>query len=474
MLGDEAFTRDLLRGRRRGFKVRRSRGPGWGLILALLVCWCAALLWLRRDRSPDPDRVAQGSDSPLRTLVAPAIRWDRAAPGVSWQSGRPTVTDPRPRGAIEPGQTLFEALSERGAEPESLQRAVGALAGRFDFRRSRVGHTWEADLQPSGRVDRLRYQVSPERYFESRRRLDGSFAGEEVKVPVEARTVAVGIPIVGSLWASVEAAGQPPELAGAIADALQWDLDLSSSLIEGDSIRVVFDRLYLQGQPLRTGDVHAVEYVGAKAHVVAVRFEDERRGGFYAPDGSSLTRLFLAAPCRYRRMTSPFDPNRLHPVLKIRRPHLGVDYAAPTGTPVRAVADGVVAFVGPRGGNGNLVSVRHDLEYESGYAHLSRFARGLKVGQRVEQGQVIGFVGSTGLSTGPHLHFGLKHQGRFVDPLARRDIRPPSLQGRALSEFKRRSGALREQLDRIVVDAPRAPRGQAEQAPVLSDEAGEF
>lgn len=416
----------------------------------------------------------------MRALVPPKIRWtinDRNDDRFVTGSG-PSVTDLQPTGTIEPGQTLFAALAARGASPASAQQALSALATKFDFRRSRAGHTWEASLQPDGRVVGLKYQVSPERYFEAILGADGRFAAVDVKVPVEKRTQATAIPIVGSLWESVEAAGLDPQLAQALATVFQWDIDFSQQLVAGDVIRVVFERQFLLGKPYRLGEVLAAEYLGARGSWVAFRSPDEDVADYFDAKGESLSKLFLAAPCRYRRISSKFDPDRLHPVLKIRRPHLGVDYAASTGTPVRSVADGVVGFVGPKGGNGNLVSIKHGYGYESGYAHLSRFARGLKVGQQVAQGQVIGFVGNTGLSTGAHLHFGLKHDGKFVDPLERREIRRPPLKGRQLAAFGRRVGALRDQLDKIAVVAPSATSLPAPDATVPAatswDEAGEF
>lgn len=479
LLAGDQFTRGLLRRRLRRAPRRRSRL--WFAVMisvAILLGLAFGRIWTHRGGEVEEAPVASGS--PMLALVAPRIRMalDGARDGRFVEGSTPAVTDLQPSGTIEPGQTLFSALTERGAAPASAQRALVALSAKFDFRRSRVGHTWEASLQSDGTLVALKYQTSPERYLEASLGADARFSAVDVRVPVERRTQAVAIPIIGSLWESVEAAGLDAQLAQSLAAVFQWDIDFSQQAVVGDALRVVYERHFLDGKPYRLGDVLAAEYLGARGAWVGFRSPEEDGTDYFNAKGESLSKLFLAAPCRYRRISSKFDPNRLHPVLKIRRPHLGVDYAAPTGTPVRAVADGVVGFVGPKGGNGNLVSIKHGYGYESGYAHLSRFARGIKAGQRVEQGQVIGFVGNTGLSTGAHLHFGLKHDGTFVDPLERRDIRRPALKGRQLAAYARRVGALRDLLDKISVTAPAAsPTEASDPAPPSAaswDESGDF
>jgi murein DD-endopeptidase MepM/ murein hydrolase activator NlpD len=175
---------------------------------------------------------------------------------------------------------------------------------------------------------------------------------------------------------------------------------------------------------VRPGRILAARYSNGLHEYRALYFEQaEGRGGYYRPDGSSVRRQLLRTPLNYRRVSSRFSRSRLHPILKVRRPHLGIDYAAPYGTPVWVVADGTVFFRGYSGGLGNVVKVRHANGYVSYYGHLSRYARGLKVGQRVQQKEVIGYVGSTGISTGPHLHYQLMKNGRSIDPAA---VRTPA------------------------------------------------
>jgi murein DD-endopeptidase MepM/ murein hydrolase activator NlpD len=190
----------------------------------------------------------------------------------------------------------------------------------------------------------------------------------------------------------------------------------------GDGFRILYERLYFVDENghesyLRPGRILAAHYDGAAGSHSAVYFENQPgQGGYYHPDGSSVQRQFLQAPLRYARISSRYSQARHHPILRITRPHQGIDYAAPAGTPIWAVADGRVIYKGYAGGFGNLVKIRHSRGYVSYYGHLSRFGSGLKVGQRVRQKQVIGYVGSTGLSTGPHVCFRIAQDGRYFDP----------------------------------------------------------
>ena len=220
-----------------------------------------------------------------------------------------------------------------------------------------------------------------------------------------------------------------------------WDIDFHRAIRQGDAFEILYERLYRvdpDGKEKYSGPgrILAARYDGAAGHHEAVYFETvQGRGGYYHPDGTSVEGQFLMSPVSQGRVTSPFSNARRHPILKITRPHHGIDYAAPTGTPVWAVADGTVVYRARMGGFGNLVKIRHRTGVESLYAHLSRYANNLKVGQTVRQKQVIGYVGSTGLATGPHVCFRLSKGGKYVNPgnvrgLATREPVPANLRGR--------------------------------------------
>jgi murein DD-endopeptidase MepM/ murein hydrolase activator NlpD len=219
-----------------------------------------------------------------------------------------------------------------------------------------------------------------------------------------------------SLFQSMERAGEQPELAIRVAEIFAWDLDFYTDPREGDEFCVLVEKKeYENGQPPAYRRVLAARYNNAGKRYDAFLFSDaDGRPQYFSRDGRSLQSAFLRSPMKFEaRVSSRFSPRRFHPVLKIYRPHLGTDYAAPAGTPVQAVAAGRVTFSGYSGGSGNLIRIRHAGGYESQYLHLSR--RFVRSGQRVEQGQRIGLVGATGLATGPHLDFRLRRNGRYVD-----------------------------------------------------------
>ncbi len=233
-----------------------------------------------------------------------------------------------------------------------------------------------------------------------------------------------------NLYDAVKSLGESPELASQFADIFAWDVDFSRNMHPGDEFRILYERLYTEDEDgrsvyVRPGRILAAHYSGIAGEHNAMYFEglDGASGGYYRPDGSSVQGQFLKAPLRYARISSRYSTARHHPILKVTRPHYGIDYAAPVGTPVWAVADGEVIYKGPAGGFGNLVKIRHARGYVSYYAHLSRFIGKLKVGQTIRQKQLIGYVGDTGLATGPHVCFRVSHDGRYVNPV---DLRSPS------------------------------------------------
>ena len=224
--------------------------------------------------------------------------------------------------------------------------------------------------------------------------------------------------INSSLFAAVDSAGVPESIALQIVDILASDIDFHRDLRKGDRFTVVYDSLYSNGEPARPGRVLAVEFVNQGTPHRALYFQAENgESGYYAPDGKNLRKAFLRSPLEFSRISSGFSSARFHPILKTWRAHSGIDYVAPTGTRVKAAADGAVAFAGWQGGYGNVVILQHHGMYSTVYGHLSAFAKGLRTGQRVSQGDVIGHVGATGMATGPHLHYEFRLNGVQRDPL---------------------------------------------------------
>ncbi|MDP6529921.1 MAG: peptidoglycan DD-metalloendopeptidase family protein [Gemmatimonadota bacterium] len=254
----------------------------------------------------------------------------------------------------------------------------------------------------------------------------------------EIRLRAVTGRVNGSLYESVIAAGGEADLVMRFADLLGWEVDFLTEPRSEDSFRMLVEERRLDGEFLGFGKIYALEYDGARASGRAVRYEDdEGKVDWYDDEGSTVRRAFLKSPLQYRRISSRFSARRRHPILKTVRPHWGVDYAAPRGTPVSALGEGVVTFAGRKGGYGNYVEIRHSSSYTTCYAHLWKFGKGIRRGVRVAQGQVIGLVGSTGLSTGPHLDFRVKRNGDFVDPLRLKSPPGRSVPGEERESFDR-------------------------------------
>ena len=416
------------------------------VLIGVAVVW--GLTKVERPAAPEETPVLAVPTRELLPLRAPEIRGGLAPVEEGDDPGFPELRITGPtfpafvEGAIEPGQSLTGALVSQGVPADSLNPVVASMSDVFDFRRSQAGDEYECEMSSDGVVTTLRYRRSPEVVYEARLVGDRQYNARQVEVALETERHTIAGTIESSFFGAVTDAGEQEGLARETVAIFQWDIDFGRDVRPGDGFRILYETVYLEGEFLRYGRVLAAEYNGAMAQHAAFYFDDPEHTGYYTAEGVPLERFFLAAPCRHRRISSRFDLERWHPVLQRRVPHLGVDYAADTGTPVWASADGVVSHRGYDSRAGNMVKIRHSNNYESIYAHLHGFAAGLREGQSVEQGQVIGYVGSTGMSTGPHLHYGLKRRGDYVDPLELEFDRGETLTGRSLRDFQRRHSQL--------------------------------
>ncbi|MBS0399407.1 MAG: peptidoglycan DD-metalloendopeptidase family protein [Proteobacteria bacterium] len=267
-----------------------------------------------------------------------------------------------------------------------------------------------------GALNSLTRKVSETQTLEVTRAPSG-FSARMIDNPVEQRVRMATATIDSSLFQSADAAGISEQLALQLANIFAWDIDFVYDLREGDSFKVIYNQVFQDGHYLRDGEILCAEFINAGRVYRAVRFDPgDGRTGFYDPKGMPMRKAFLRSPVEFTRISSRFNPHRHHPILDLIRGHMGTDYAAPTGTPVRAAGDGRISFRGRKGGYGNALIVTHTRSISTLYGHLSRFARGLGEGSRVRQGQVIGYVGMTGLATGPHLHYEYRVNGVHKDP----------------------------------------------------------
>ena len=266
--------------------------------------------------------------------------------------------------------------------------------------------------------------------------------------PVEMRARTIRGVIDSSLFEAVEAAGAHDQTAIGLADIFGWDIDFVLDVRQGDTFVVTYQEIWRDGTYLKDGPIEAAEFVNQGREFRAVRFTDpEGHSNYYTPEGRSLHKAFLRTPVEFTRVSSRFNSARRHPILNLIRAHKGVEYAAPVGTPVRAAGDGRIRFTGSRGGYGNCVEIEHSRSIVTLYGHLSRFARGTRVGAHVAQGTVIAYVGMTGLATGPHLHYEYRVDGVFKNPQTVQLPAAAPIDGRLRDDFLARSAPLLATLD---------------------------
>jgi murein DD-endopeptidase MepM/ murein hydrolase activator NlpD len=351
-------------------------------------------------------------------------------------------------------ETLEGALVRGGVERTEAREMVAALRGAVDMRRLRPGERLVVTRGPGGVLEEAAYWRSPLERHELRR--DGAgWAASAIRTPVETRVVAVAGRLEDSLFASMERLGESATLTAALVLLFEWDVDFAADALPGDRFRLLVEKRYAQGELVGYGDILAAQYETAGRPILTgVVFPDEdgRRQHFDA-GGRAVKKMFLRAPLDFTRVTSGFSHARMHPILGGVRPHLAIDYGAPTGTPVRAVADGVVLSAGWSGGNGISVVLRHARGYQTMYNHLS--AALARPGQHVRQREVIGRVGATGLATGPHLDYRVSRNGQFVNPLGEKFIPGAPVPPERRRAFRAHLQSLIERLER---EAPFEPR----------------
>lgn len=353
------------------------------------------------------------------------------------------------------GDLFGTLLNDAGVDQQTIQKLISIAGDKFDVKKIKVGNEYELFYKRLG--DSL--EQAPSFFVYEKDKVshvvmglkDSLFVNVVEKDIVTNKRVAK-IDIQSSLWLDMKRAGVPAILAIKLEDIFAWTIDFSG-LQKGDSFEVLYDELTYKDELLDIGDLYyAVASHNGKIYP-AVRYQIEDRGAMYWNEtGESLKKAFLKAPLRFTRISSGFTYARRHPVLKIVRPHTGVDYAAPAGTPVMSIGDGVVIFKGWTNGGGNTVKIKHNKIYTTSYMHLKGFAKGLAAGKRVNQGEVIGFVGSTGVSTGPHLDFRVYRNGTPINPLKMDSPAAEPLDKRYLEDFKAIGARYRQQMDSVISD----------------------
>ena len=367
------------------------------VVAVLAITWWRGELWVEDARRADE-----------ATVQASVLESARAAA----EAALLPVTVDVIVGANDTLERIFRKLSLSVTDLATL-RSLPDLRASLD--KLYPGELLKFRVQDSKLVG-LERQLSPSETLKVSRDPNG-FASELIINPLEREVVTGEATIRYSLFQAASDAGMSDALAMRIADIFRWDIDFVLDIQPGDRFRVTYEQISQDGEPIGDGDVLAVEFINQGQVYRAVRFApDGQSASYYTPDGKSLRKAFLRAPLEFTRVSSRFNPYRRHPVLNRIRAHRGTDYAAPIGTPVKAAGAGRVRFIGNKGGYGKVIEIEHANEIRTVYGHLSRFARGLRQGERVDQGEVIGFVGMTGLATGPHLHYEYLARGVHKDP----------------------------------------------------------
>jgi len=338
-----------------------------------------------------------------------------AAPATAPHAQTAPAAPPWVQVRVKRGDTLLSLFKHRGIYTD-LNPVLkgGALARRLS--RIHPGQTIEMRIA-HGRLEELKTRLSDTRTLHVSRE-DDRFSYSVIDLPVETRQNATTGTITQSLFVDGKQAGLSDRLIMEMANLFGWDVDFALDIRTGDRFTVIYDEIYLGDKKLRDGGIAAAEFVNRGKHYRAYRYTtSDGQTGYFSEDGRSMRKQFLRTPVDIDRISSGFSLGRRHPILNRIRAHKGVDYAAPRGTPIKATGNGRVVFRGRKGGYGNTLILKHGSKYTTLYAHLSRFARGIRTGSRVEQGQVIAYIGSTGLATGPHLHYEFRVNGVHRNPL---------------------------------------------------------
>lgn len=391
--------------------------------------------------------VAATSDKakPYEDIIQSAVSTAMAAP-------EPTTWS---KITVESGQSLSNIFDEQGLQPDDWMQITKLGGDSVRLKRLKAGDHLNLRVV-EGRLEELTYAFD-ELHTLSIRRGDKGLETTTLTASLEHRPATSAGFIRTSLFNDGRRAGLPNRLILEFADIFGYDIDFAQDLQEGDHFAVVYDQMYKEGRKFRDGDILAAEFVSQGRSYRAVRFVDsDGRAGYYTPEGQSLRKAFIRTPVDFARISSGFNLHRLHPVLNIIRAHKGVDYAASAGTPVHATGDGKVEFIGRKGGYGNVLMLRHGANVETVYGHLSRFQNGLTTGSKVRQGQIIAFVGMTGLATAPHLHYEFRVNGIHQNPVTVALPRALPLSPKALTAFRRTATPMVAQLDTL--STPRVAR----------------
>jgi murein DD-endopeptidase MepM/ murein hydrolase activator NlpD len=435
--------------------------PGYALLLSLLILLTIIVIGL------DPDQARATRHIPLElaqpdtgdTLVLPTEPTAAGIPAstrIEETETVPTtaVAEPGPAGewhtvTVKSGDSLAAIFSRLDIPPLQLHKILTSGGAAHNLKKIHPGQVLRIQTDAGDNLVKLEYQIDRLSSLEVRQQGDDFETVTTHRTPERRTANATGV-INSSLFTAAQKAGISDNLTMEIANIFGWDIDFALDIRKGDAFTVLYEELYLDGEKIEDGNILAAEFVNNGRIYQAVRYTDASgHTDYYALDGQSMRKQFLRTPVEIARISSRFNLKRKHPILNKIRAHKGVDYAASTGTPVKSTANGKIVHRAKKGGYGNTIIIQHGSKYSTLYAHLSKYRGGLKKGSRVKQGQVIGYVGSSGLATGPHLHYELRVNGVHRDPLRVKLPGAKPLDKQYMDDFTAQAGSMMARLDLV-------------------------
>ncbi|HBO1215196.1 TPA: peptidoglycan DD-metalloendopeptidase family protein [Pseudomonas aeruginosa] len=344
---------------------------------------------------------------------------DSDKPGASVADADTKPVDPEWKTiTVASGDTLSTVFTKAGLSTSAMHDMLASSKDAKRFTHLKVGQEVKLKLDPKGELQALRVKQS-ELETIGLDKTDKGYSFKREKAQIDLHTAYAHGRITSSLFVAGRNAGLPYNLVTSLSNIFGYDIDFALDLREGDEFDVIYEQHKVNGKQVATGNILAARFVNRGKTYTAVRYTNKQGNtSYYRADGSSMRKAFIRTPVDFARISSRFSLGRRHPILNKIRAHKGVDYAAPIGTPIKATGDGKILEAGRKGGYGNAVVIQHGQRYRTIYGHMSRFAKGIRAGTSVKQGQIIGYVGMTGLATGPHLHYEFQINGRHVDPLS--------------------------------------------------------
>jgi murein DD-endopeptidase MepM/ murein hydrolase activator NlpD len=391
-----SLVKSVQQGQRKGPPVRLR------YLLLLLIC-----LSLYYATGPSVEAPGIKGVSQSLSIVQPGVQMEDQGPAAP----EPVVSEFR----VKRGDTFYGILKELGIDDDSIMALASKRLDGVSLSRLVAGRTYRVISRNDEAVE---YQYEPDETRIIRVTFDEDHPAVSIEaIPYTTKLVTLSGSIEDSLFRAVSDIGEEPMLAMDLSEVFAWQIDFFRDLRKGDSFKVLVEKSYRDGDFVRYGRILSAQFVNAGTRHMAFLFQPENgRGDYFDEEGGSLRKQFLKTPLSFRRISSGFSRRRLHPVTGKVVPHMVVDYVAPIGTPIRAIGDGKIVMKKKDSVNGRIIKIRHNATYSSAYAHMNSFASGMGNGVRVNQGQIIGYVGRSGRVTGPHLHFAMYRNGRYVDP----------------------------------------------------------